>query len=214
MLGTPIRLPAARDLYSAGLKIVSTDRYGKADNTDRLGHAPAGIAHAKRGWEPHTAASGPAGAPVYVSIDDDPSHDQDKRLVATYLRAREPVLGHWRAGRLRELQDHRLRRCRTAPGRTAGSTTSARPRGSPIRQRSFIRSESPRARSPAWARSCSRNSGSGIDRDPQTLLTSKICQQTFARHFGEHLWTRELSNRLAGPTATPSPTANFKVTIR
>ena len=126
MLGTPIRLPAARDLYSAGLKIVSTDRYGKADNTDRLGHAPAGIAHAKRGWEPHTAAGGPAGAPVYVSIDDDPSHDQDKQLVATYLRAREPVLGHWRAGRLRELQDHRLRRCRTAPGRTAGSTTSAR----------------------------------------------------------------------------------------
>ena len=50
MLGTPIRLPAARDLYSAGLKIVSTDRYGKADSTDRLGHAPAGIAHAKRGW--------------------------------------------------------------------------------------------------------------------------------------------------------------------
>ncbi|HNA49951.1 MAG TPA: DUF1906 domain-containing protein [Mycobacterium sp.] len=98
MLGTPIRLPAARDLYSAGLKIVSTDRYGKADNTDRLGHAPAGIAHAKRGWEPHTAAGGPVGAPVYVSIDDDPSHDQDKQLVAPYLRARKPVLGHRREG--------------------------------------------------------------------------------------------------------------------
>ena len=63
MLGTPIRLPAARDLYSAGLKIVSTDRYGKADNTDRLGHAPAGIAHAKRGWSrtPRPAAGGRTG---------------------------------------------------------------------------------------------------------------------------------------------------------
>ena len=110
---------------------VTIDRYGKADNTDRLGHAPAGIAHAKRGWEPHTAAGGPAGAPVYVSIDDDSSHDQDKQLVATYLRAREPVLGHWRAGRLRELQDHRLRRCRTAPGRLPMGSSSRWPASPP-----------------------------------------------------------------------------------
>lgn len=98
MLGTPIRLPAARDLHSAGVKIVSTDRYGKADSTDRLGHAPGGDRPRQAGLEPHTAAGGPVGAPVYVSIDDDPSHDRDKQLLATYLRAREPVLGHQRAG--------------------------------------------------------------------------------------------------------------------
>ena len=39
--------------------------------------APA-LQHAKRGMELHAAAGGPAGAPIYASIDDDPSYDQYK----------------------------------------------------------------------------------------------------------------------------------------
>jgi hypothetical protein len=58
----------------------------------------AGVAHAKRGWELHTAAGGPVGAPVYASIDDNPSYEQYERQVAPYLRGWEAVLGHQRTG--------------------------------------------------------------------------------------------------------------------
>jgi hypothetical protein len=98
MLGKPIQLPEARDLYQAGLKIVSNYQYGKADTADWLGGQAAGISHAKRGWELHTAAGGPIGAPIYVSIDDDPSLDQYKNQVVPYLQAWESVLGHQRVG--------------------------------------------------------------------------------------------------------------------
>ena len=98
MLGKPIQLPEARDLYQAGLKIVSNYQYGKQDNADWLGGQDAGIVHAKRGWELHQAAGGPVAAPIYVSIDDDPSYDQYKQQAAPYLRAWESVLGHQRVG--------------------------------------------------------------------------------------------------------------------
>lgn len=98
MLGKPIQLAEARDLYQAGLKIVSNYQFGKQETADWLGGQQAGITHAKRGWELHTAAGGPIGAPIYVSIDDDPSLDQYKQLVAPYLRAWESVIGHQRVG--------------------------------------------------------------------------------------------------------------------
>ncbi len=98
MLGKPIQLAEARDLYRAGLKIVSCYQYGKADTADWLGGQSAGVAHARRGWELHTAAGGPVGAPVYASIDDDPSYEQYKQQVAPYLRGWEAVLGHQRTG--------------------------------------------------------------------------------------------------------------------
>ena len=37
MLGKPIQLPEARDLYRAGLKIVSNYQFGKQDSADWLG---------------------------------------------------------------------------------------------------------------------------------------------------------------------------------
>jgi hypothetical protein len=98
MLGKPIQLPEARDLYKAGLKIVSCYQYGKADTADWLGGQSAGVAHAKRGWQLHTAAGGPVGAPVYASIDDDPSYDEYKAQVAPYLKGWEAVIGHQRTG--------------------------------------------------------------------------------------------------------------------
>lgn len=98
MLGKPIQLPEARDLYQAGLKIVSNYQYGKQDTADWLGGQQAGIAHAKRGWALHQAAGGPVAAPIYVSIDDDPTYEQYKQQAAPYLRAWESVLGHQRVG--------------------------------------------------------------------------------------------------------------------
>lgn len=98
MLGKPIQLPEARDLYQHGLKIVSCYQYGKQDTADWLGGQNAGVAHAKRGWQLHVAAGGSHGAPIYTSIDDDPTYEQYKRQVAPYLRGWEAVLGHQRTG--------------------------------------------------------------------------------------------------------------------
>lgn len=98
MLGKPIQLPEARDLYQSGLKIVSCYQYGKQDTADWLGGQNAGVEHAKRGWQLHVAAGGSYGAPIYASIDDDPSLDQYKQQVAPYLKAWQSVLGRQRVG--------------------------------------------------------------------------------------------------------------------
>jgi hypothetical protein len=98
MLGKPMQLSEARDLNQNGLKIVSCYQYGKESSADWLGGQSAGVEHARRGWQLHTAAGGPAGAPIYASIDDDPSYEQYKQQVAPYLRAWESVIGHQRTG--------------------------------------------------------------------------------------------------------------------
>lgn len=98
MLGKPIQLAEARDLYQNGLKIVSCYQYGKQDTADWLGGQSAGIQHAKRGLQLHTAAGGPETAPIYASIDDDPSFEQYQQQVAPYLRGWESVIGRQRTG--------------------------------------------------------------------------------------------------------------------
>jgi hypothetical protein len=98
MVGKPLQLPEARDLYQAGLKIVSNYQFGKQETSDWLGGQSAGVTHGKRGVELHTAAGGPASAPIYASIDDNPTLDQYKQQVAPYLRGWESVIGHQRVG--------------------------------------------------------------------------------------------------------------------
>lgn len=98
MKGKPIQLAEARDLYQSGLKIVSCYQYGKQDTADWLGGQPAGVRHAQRGWQLHVAAGGSYGAPIYASVDDDPTPQQYQQLIAPYLRGWESVLGHQRVG--------------------------------------------------------------------------------------------------------------------
>jgi hypothetical protein len=98
MLGKPILVNEARDLNGSGLKIVSCYQYGKGSSADWLGGGSAGLQHAKRGMELHAAAGGPASAPIYASIDDDPSYDQYKQQIVPYLRSWESVIGHQRTG--------------------------------------------------------------------------------------------------------------------
>jgi hypothetical protein len=88
MLGKPMQLAEARDLHQNGLKVVSCYQFGKQDTADWLGGEKAGIVHGRRGWQLHTAAGGPINAPVYASIDDDPTYEQYKAQVAPYLRGR------------------------------------------------------------------------------------------------------------------------------
>ncbi len=98
MLGKPIQLSEARDLNQNGLKIVSCYQYGKQSSADWLGGQSAGVTHAQRGWQLHAAAGGPAAAPIYASIDDDPPYEQYKQQVAPYLCGWEEVLGRDRVG--------------------------------------------------------------------------------------------------------------------
>src|SRR5258707_5483056 len=98
MLGKPIQLPEARDLYHNGLKIVSCYQYGKQDTTDWLGGQNARVAHAKRGWQLHVAAGGSNGAPIYASIDDNPSYDQYKSQAGPHLHGLEALLCHPHVG--------------------------------------------------------------------------------------------------------------------
>ena len=98
MKGKPIQLAEARDLYHNGLKIVSCYQFGKQETADWLGGQEAGVRHGQRGWQLHVAAGGSSGAPIYASIDDDPTPDQYHQLVAPYLRGWESVIGHQRVG--------------------------------------------------------------------------------------------------------------------
>ena len=98
MLGKPMQVAEAHDLSSSGLKIVSCYQYGKGSTSDWLSGAGAGTQHAQRGMQLHAAAGGPSSAPIYASIDDNPSYDQYKQQVAPYLRAWESVVGHQRTG--------------------------------------------------------------------------------------------------------------------
>ncbi|ABL05914.1 DUF1906 domain-containing protein [Mycobacterium ulcerans] len=98
MLGKPIQIGEARDLVGNGLKVVSCYQYGKGSTSDWLGGAAAGVRHARRGVELHTAAGGPPSAPIYASVDDNPSYEQYKNQIVPYLRAWESVIGHQRTG--------------------------------------------------------------------------------------------------------------------
>jgi len=130
MLGKRIQLAEARDLYQNGLKIVSYSQFRKQDTADWLGGQNAGVEHAQRGWQLHLAAGGSYGAPIYASIDDDPSYDQYKSKVAPYLKGWEAVLGHQRSASTRTPKPSNGR-CRTGSAPTSGSTTGVRTGGHP-----------------------------------------------------------------------------------
>src|ERR1700744_4467425 len=93
MLGKAVPISEA-----GGLKIVSCYQYGKGNSADWLGGASAGAQHAQRGMQLLSSSGGPAAAPIYASIDDDPSYDQYKNQIVPYLRSWESVIGHQRTG--------------------------------------------------------------------------------------------------------------------
>lgn len=98
MLGKPILPAEAHDLNQNGLEIVSCYQYGKQATADWLGGQVAGVEHSQRGVQLHAAAGGPDNAPIYASIDDDPSYEQYQQQVAPYLRGWESVIGPERTG--------------------------------------------------------------------------------------------------------------------
>lgn len=164
MLGKPIQVAEARDLHSNGLKIVSCYQYGKGNTADWLGGANAGLQHAQRGMQLHAAAGGPATAPIYASIDDDPP------MSSTRARSRRTCGRGSRSSAISAQACTPIRRpstghCTTVWALTSGSTTGARPRVCPSRRPLCTRLRSTNAASAGWAwtstRSSSPNSGSG-----------------------------------------------------
>src|SRR6202035_2788007 len=151
MLGKPMQINEARDLHQNGLKIVSCYQYGKEASADWLGGQSAGVQHAKRGWQLHPAAGGPANVPIYASIDDDPSFGQYQAQVAPYLRGWESVVGHQRTGVCGNSKTIVIGRCTTAWARTSGSTTGACPVAGRILPPICIKSRSTSATSAASA---------------------------------------------------------------
>lgn len=98
MTGKPLHAAEATALRAAGLTVVSNYQFGKESTADWLGGYPAGLKHAARGVELHTAAGGPDTAPIYASIDDNPTFSQFVTQIAPYLLAWQSVIGPLRMG--------------------------------------------------------------------------------------------------------------------
>ncbi|MBM7367817.1 DUF1906 domain-containing protein [Gordonia hydrophobica] len=98
MLGKPFTKAEADALRAAGRSIVSCYQYGRAETADWLGGFAAGVEHARRGVEIHAAAGGPPTAPIYASIDDDPSELAILTQVIPYLFGWRSVVGAARVG--------------------------------------------------------------------------------------------------------------------
>ncbi|QDQ97269.1 DUF1906 domain-containing protein [Tomitella fengzijianii] len=98
MTGKPMARSEADALQDAGLEVVSCYQYGKGDTSDWLGGHDAGVHHATRGLELHRAAGGAARAPIYMSIDSNPTRAQFDAQVLPFLQGCESVLGHGRTG--------------------------------------------------------------------------------------------------------------------
>ncbi|MEV6214391.1 DUF1906 domain-containing protein [Nocardia sp. NPDC051833] len=93
MEGKPLLAAEVEDLWAAGLSIVSNYQFGKGPTADWRGGLEAGKQHAERGWELHTAAGGPDTAPIYASIDDNPSEEEFDEMIAPYIEGWQSVLG-------------------------------------------------------------------------------------------------------------------------
>jgi len=98
MKGKPLQRSEADAMRAAGLTVVSCYQYGKAATADWLGGFPAGVDHARQALALHAAAGGPATAPIYASIDDNPTQTQLVTQVAPFLLGWISVLGPGRVG--------------------------------------------------------------------------------------------------------------------
>ncbi|MBF6174456.1 DUF1906 domain-containing protein [Nocardia blacklockiae] len=93
MAGKPLLAREVDALRAAGLSIVSCYQYGKGETADWRGGLEAGKKHAERGLQLHREAGGPDGAPIYASIDDNPSAADFATMIAPYLTGWQSVLG-------------------------------------------------------------------------------------------------------------------------
>lgn len=98
MLAKPVTAWYATSLKQEGLLNVSNFQFGKGSTSDwRTGYTN-GVKCAKRALELHKAAGGPDNAPIYASIDDNPSDNELKDLIKPYLQGWQDTIGKDRLG--------------------------------------------------------------------------------------------------------------------
>ncbi|MBI8999922.1 DUF1906 domain-containing protein [Corynebacterium sp. CCM 9185] len=87
MLGKPVTAAETLAFRSAGLATASVYQFGRADTADWIPGAAGAAVHAPQAIALHAAAGGPAGRPVYVAIDDNPTRAQYENQIRPYLAA-------------------------------------------------------------------------------------------------------------------------------
>ncbi|MCJ0904638.1 DUF1906 domain-containing protein [Rhodococcus sp. ARC_M6] len=98
MVGKPVRANEVNALTAAGLQVVSCYQLGKGATADWREKFEGGRRHAARGLQLHREAGGPAGVPIYASIDDNPSPWETANLVRPYLEGWASVIGNQNLG--------------------------------------------------------------------------------------------------------------------
>lgn len=98
MTGKPLLAAEATAMRAAGLSVTSNYQFGKAETADWLGGYSGGLQHARRGVQLHREAGGPDTAPIYISIDDNPTQTQFATQIGPYLLAWRSVIGAERMG--------------------------------------------------------------------------------------------------------------------
>lgn len=92
MKGKPVRKEEATAYADAGLEVASVYQFGRAETADWLQGAAGAATHAPKAISLHSAAGGPAGRPIYVAIDDNPTRAQYDGQIRPYLTAFKTAL--------------------------------------------------------------------------------------------------------------------------
>ena len=98
----PVTREYTEALRAAGLQVASCYQYGKPgwpqSPSDFTRGYDGGVADARTALRLHTAASGPASAPIYFSVDEDIDAATWKSLAVQWFRGINAVLGVERTG--------------------------------------------------------------------------------------------------------------------
>lgn len=96
--GKPIREDWVEKMRLNGLMIVSCWQYGKGETADWRRGFDGGVADAHAANARHIALGGAEDAPIYFAVDDDVNLSDWNRVVSSYLRGVNSVIGVDRTG--------------------------------------------------------------------------------------------------------------------
>lgn len=100
MTGKPLRRAETESMADLGLQTASVYQFNGTENPDWNQGALGALIHAPQAIALHQSAGGPAGRPIYVAIDSNPTREQYQRQIRPYLQAFQSTLnvGGYRTG--------------------------------------------------------------------------------------------------------------------